>query len=64
MCQEIFRKHLIENLTSRTHHWKETYRHEVMKLQAFFLLHLLQKPDELFVIEENSGNTRIFGPVQ
>jgi hypothetical protein len=40
-------------------------RIEIMKLLAFFQLQgLHQKPDnELFFLEEYSGNTHIFGPV-
>jgi hypothetical protein len=53
-------------LKSRTHRWKETNRIEIMKLLAFFLLQgLRQKLDnELFLPEENCGNTHIFGDVQ
>jgi hypothetical protein len=52
--------------TPDTHHWKETNRIEIMKLLAFFLLQgLHQKLDnELFLMEENSGNDHIFGAVQ
>jgi hypothetical protein len=52
-------------LRSRLHHWKETNRTEIMKLLAFFLSQgLHQKLDELFFLEENSGNAHIFGPFQ
>jgi hypothetical protein len=42
------------------------YCAKIMKLLAFFLLQgLHQKPDkEIFFLEENSGNTHIFGRVQ
>jgi hypothetical protein len=56
------------NLKSRssTHHWKEMNRNEVIQLPAFFLLQGLHQKlgNELFFLEENSGNTHIFGPVQ
>jgi hypothetical protein len=53
-------------LKSRTHRLKETKRIEIMKLLAFFLLQGLHQKleNELFLPEENSGNSHIFGTVQ
>jgi hypothetical protein len=53
-------------LISRTHHWKEMNRIEIMKLLTLFLSQgLHQKLDnELFFLEEHFGNAHIFGPVQ
>jgi hypothetical protein len=52
-------------LKSRNIHWKERSRNEIAKLLGFFLLEVLhqKKVNELFFLEENSGNIYIFGTV-
>jgi hypothetical protein len=48
-------------LRSRTHHWKETNRNEILKLLAFFLLQgPQQKPDNKSYFSQR----KISGPVQ
>jgi hypothetical protein len=51
---------------SRSQYWKEMNRNEIMKLLAFFLLQGLNQnlDNEPFFLEENSGNTHIFGTIQ